>query len=203
MSRPWRSQPPRNREGDLAPLVSHYIDTFAPNRRRGLRWYASAGSLREAITRAATARTEDGPLESHQRRQGHALLRRWERRLQAVRGRIGLCASFDELHDCLWERRVPHVGPLTVYDTATRLGAFLGLRPRAVYLHTGALAGAKALGLDTTGGRVARHALPEPLRRLAPDEVEDFLCIYKGLLGGRRRFWPAGCLPPPRGRRVC
>ena len=40
------------------------------------------------------------------------------------------------------------IGSLTVYDTATRIGAFLKLEPDRVYLHAGTRDGARALGFD-------------------------------------------------------
>ena len=66
-----------------------------------------------------------------------------------------------------------------VYDTSLRVGAYLGLTPRFVYLHAGARAGAKALGLNAGTKKLAMSDLPHELQVLAPEEVEDFLCIYK------------------------
>ena len=43
-------------------------------------------------------------------------------------------------------------GKLAVYDTACRLGVYLGLGPEVVYLHAGTTKGAKALSLDTNRG---------------------------------------------------
>ena len=66
-----------------------------------------------------------------------------------------------------------------IYDTAHRIGAFLGLEPEHVYVHAGTTVGAKALGLKSIDGWVAMDDLPEVFRKLKPYEVEDFLCIYK------------------------
>jgi hypothetical protein len=67
---------------------------------------------------------------------------------------------------------------LAVYDTATRVGAFLRLQPKRVYLHAGTRQGARALGFRKRESLSARE-LPKALRRLSPDEIEDCLCIYK------------------------
>lgn len=71
------------------------------------------------------------------------------------------------------------IGKLTVYDTALRLGAYLGKRPQVVYLHRGTREGAKALGIGCERRVLETKELPEPLRELEPHELEDLLCIYK------------------------
>ena len=93
--------------------------------------------------------------------------------------------SFDDLFDLVDKHILPiqGIGPLTVYDTALRIGARLGLSPTRVYLHAGTRAGARELGLDAQRGTIEMDELPEPLRQLSPREAEDLLCIYKSWLG--------------------
>ncbi len=140
--------------------------------------------LRAAIEQAALARTAEGKCHGHQGRVGNGRLRHFEQALQRRRARIARCRSFDELHDLIWEHRTRGIGDLTVYDTSTRIGAFLGLAPEKVYLHAGARDGARALGLRETDGCVLREDLPRELRGMDAGRVEDFLCQYKGALRG-------------------
>lgn len=71
------------------------------------------------------------------------------------------------------------MGALTIYDTAVKIGAHLGLEPTSVYLHTGTRDGARALGLDVRGGTIPIDSLPPEFARLDADEIEDCLCMFK------------------------
>lgn len=81
---------------------------------------------------------------------------------------------------------IPGVGELMIYDTATRIGAHIGLAPTRVYLHAGTRAGLKSLGMSAGGATVELSELPRPLSRLTPAQVEDCLCLYKDKLGNVR-----------------
>ena len=71
------------------------------------------------------------------------------------------------------------IGEVMVYDTAHRIGSYLGLEPEYVYLHAGTRVGAVALGFDRSAGWIEIADLPAAFRRLKPSEIEDCLCIYK------------------------
>jgi len=77
---------------------------------------------------------------------------------------------------------VDGLGELYAYDTALRIGSFIGTFPETVYLHAGARVGAKALGVDTKVKSVELRSLPKPFHSLEPHQAEDVLCIYKKLL---------------------
>ena len=80
-------------------------------------------------------------------------------------------------------RAIRGIGDLTIYDTSLRIGAKLGLYPKAVYLHRGVISGAKALGLNYRQKSIPIKDIPEPIsNNLEPYEIEDFLCICKGEL---------------------
>jgi hypothetical protein len=85
------------------------------------------------------------------------------------------------LYDLVSEaiRDIEGIGPLTVYDTAHRIGACRGLSPKCVYVHAGVAKGAKALGLNPVHGKLALDQVPEELSELRPEQIEDCLCIYK------------------------
>lgn len=94
---------------------------------------------------------------------------------------IAQCEDFDGLFRVVDEEasRYNGIGDLAVYDIAMRIGVALGLSPDRVYLHAGAKQGARNLGIPSRSRSVPMMDLPEPLRRLSPDDVENFLCIYK------------------------
>ena len=61
-----------------------------------------------------------------------------------------------------------------------RIGAKLGLYPKAVYLHGEVISGAKALGLNYRQKSIPIKDIPEPISsNLEPYEIEGFFCRYK------------------------
>lgn len=139
-------------------------------------------SLELAVHHAALATDSRGKRYGHQCLIPQASLNSAKRILSQSLHQIEKCSSFHELHSWLTEvLGVVHgLGELYIYDTAFRLGAFRRLAPEFVYLHRGTRAGAQALGLGTSGGYLTVSDLPRSMRSLAPHEMEDFLCIYKG-----------------------
>jgi hypothetical protein len=182
----------------LERLIDQYQRRFAQHRQAERQRFIGMPDLATAIREAALARRADGKCEAHQRRVGLARLEPFEKSLQAARQAIARCRAFDELHAIVERCRTERVGPLAVYDAAVRIGAYLGMAPDKVYLHTGTRKGAKALGLETSQGCLDPDQLPRPLHRLSPDEIEDFLCIFKGSFRGRREP-RSGIGRPPKG----
>jgi len=108
---------------------------------------------------------------------------------------IKRCKTFDEIFTVVYESRINNFGPLAVYDTSLRLGAYFGHYPTVVYLHQGALEGAiQLLGKDLIEKAskyfcgdseypyIFADILPEPLNKLQPYHIENFLCINKNKL---------------------
>jgi hypothetical protein len=89
--------------------------------------------------------------------------------------------TFAELQDVLARAgdSIHGIGPLTVYDTATRIGAYLRLHPDRVFLHAGTRDGAKALGVSRGRTSVPISDLPAAFHQLTPAQAEDCLCIYE------------------------
>ena len=72
------------------------------------------------------------------------------------------------------------LGALTTYDIVAAIAAYLKLEPDEVYLHAGALEGARHLGIRVGGRRsIPVREMPPALGRLSPAEAEDVLRIYK------------------------
>ncbi len=188
---------------ELAKLIEHYKQRFGPRMAADRKFMKQSTSLAQALDRAANARGSDGRMQSHQWRIGAVTLRRWHIRLKKHLKATRACRSFDELHDLLWSLRLPRVGQLAVYDASVRLGHYLNLKPRAVYLHAGTRVGARNLGLPASGKTLAMRDLPAPLRRLSADHVENFLCIYKMAILKRTASAAVSCFPADRRDSIC
>ena len=116
---------------------------------------------------------------AHQRRIPRSALRQAKEALLKLD--FSAVHTFDELYNLVAKTIGPirSIGALTIYDTAHRIGAYLGLHPEFVYLHAGVCCGAEALDLDCKTNKLPMSALPKPFHRLRPDQAEDCLCIYK------------------------
>lgn len=96
-------------------------------------------SLPVAIEYAALYKLPDGHRHPHSYRRKLEALEEAYRRLRAIPGEMRKCSSFEALHDLVEReiRGICDIGPLTVYDVASRIGARLRLEPKKVYLHSG------------------------------------------------------------------
>jgi hypothetical protein len=167
----------------LAALVRAYIRNYREYRIEGMQFYVHQRSLRDAVDVAAACVLPDGKRHPHQRRIPAKALAEAQRRLLAVD--FSGCSSFEDLHDQVEQlvRDIHMIGPLTIYDVAHRIGAYMELEPEFVYLHRGVRTGARALGLGRGRSTLAISELPREMHLLSAAEAEDFLCIYKGDLG--------------------
>jgi len=165
-------------------IVRIYIALYRPHSDEELGSFRAEPTVAAAIERAGRAITPAGKRYSHQRRLPGALLAKAAKELR--RARVGHATSFDDLHERVASAiGVLHgIGELTVYDTALRIGAKLGLLPTKVYMHTGTREGARALGLNWKAMSLPVRELPPELRTLKPHEIEDCLCIFKDKLQG-------------------
>ncbi len=170
----------------LTQLIADYKRNYGDRQRARREPYRDFANLTEAI-RYATGSI--GKVPDHQRRVGRRILTQASNRLLRNQAQIEACESFDELLNRIEQQTadIRRFGSLAAYDTAWRLGMYLGLAPERVYLHAGTAKGAKALGLTTPRRYLEMHELPKPFRRLEPWECEDFLCIYKTSLAELKR----------------
>ena len=181
--------------------VSDYIAHHRDDAVAELDFYRAMPTLRRAIKAAALARTEDGGKHPHQWRIPCDVLREFGRCLSSREWELREAQSFDELHRVVREvgDRIHGVGVLAIYDTALRIGMKRNLLPTRVYLHRGTMSGAGALGIDRSCPVISVSELPEPFADLKPHEIEDCLCIFKGLLSGEKLLRPKGCRCSGRG----
>jgi hypothetical protein len=175
-------KPARPKKGaDLKALVRLYRRHNRPDAMRENEFFRTMPSLQLTIHHAALAIDHRGKRFGHQRLQQRSALERAKHSLVAIAKELKACKRFDELHAVI-ERTIRSIGGLRelyAYDTALRIGAFLGLAPEFVYLHRGTRVGARALGLNAKLPYLTVDQLPAELRTLSPPEAEDFLCIYK------------------------
>jgi hypothetical protein len=109
------------------------------------------------------------------------VLRKSARRLVSRAGALGAATSFNLLYGEVNRQigSIRGIGPWVVYDTALRIGPFLGLEPEHVYLHRGTREGARQVTPKWRQLTLEVTDLPEAFRTLRPHEIEDCLCVYK------------------------
>lgn len=204
--REFRVNPPREELDSLAAIVRDYSWRFPRSKRDMVwEWCRVAPSLRVAVERACASRSEDGKMHNHQSRVHESarnefclLILEWKRDIMRILN-AGMHKEyadykdpFDALHDLLDRIKPPGIGPVTVYDVATRIGAYLGVEPTSLYIHAGVRIGLNYLSWATIDPlatksfrRIDRipatvlHTLWPEFSELPPDEVEDFLCTYR------------------------
>jgi hypothetical protein len=165
-------------------IVNWYIQDRRVVERDELAFYRKQPSLHDAVHFGALAIRPNGKRHPHQSRRSPATLEAARDRLQ--QSNLRASQTFHQLYQAIEDAigGIHDIGPLTIYDTALRIGAFLGLEPEFIYLHRGTRDGARALGLDVRRDFLSVRDLPTPFQRLKPYEIEDCLCIYKHQLAG-------------------
>jgi hypothetical protein len=136
-------------------------------------------SWSEAVERAWRSKMIDRKMNSHQWRVGEKKL---EEGLKICQRYNRNPDSFNDFHDvyCWIEsitKNTDRLGSLTAYDVARRLGAWLDMQPKMVYLHRGTLKGARKLGIK--GEMVSLNDFPPEIQKLGATHAENFLCICK------------------------
>jgi hypothetical protein len=90
-------------------------------------------------------------------------------------------SSFSELIASIQHSKIKGIGDLTIYDTAQRIGNYLGIQPDKIYLHRGVRTGAEILLGKIKTKFIIKDQLPAPFSKsdLSAADFEDILCIYK------------------------
>jgi len=168
----------------LDEIVNAYIRDYRDGARMELDTFRREKNGASAIRRAALCEFPDGKRHPHQCLIPRLLLELAEERLQACAKRLADARDFDALHGIVKREigSVRGIGELMVYDIAHRLGAYFGKSPRLIYLHRGTKKGAAILGFK--GETLDPVMLPAAFSQLAPEEIEDCLCIYKDKFRG-------------------
>jgi hypothetical protein len=192
VTRDFKKRPPHwaAEEGvrpDLDDLVYDFSWRFPRSERDPVADYtAEARHLPEAISRACASRGADGKMSNHQSRvPEHSRIDLAER---LIDDGLTDVKDFDKLFDIVesYGQRINGIGPVTVYDVSYRIACYLDLPVQSLYLHAGVQEGAQrlyaALGrpmIVADKKRIERRNLPAELRKMDPNDVEDFMCTYR------------------------
>lgn len=200
----FSKEPPKEPLTSLRAIVEDFQWRYVDRKKTDqvIAFCANAPDFPTAVKRAVEARDALGKHHNHQSKVDIQSRRLFGRRIirRAQRGALDL-TEFDEMHDTLDDIKPFGIGPVTVYDVAVRIGAYLGIEPRSVYLHAGVRQGYKSMvdallrvegvAPDTEQMYDARRwpsvplaYFPTPLRDMRADDVEDILCTYRGVFEG-------------------
>ena len=162
-------------------IIKAYIRYNRPVSLDEHQYYRDLNSFNEALEKAATARTRENKCHDHQRRVGYETMRVFLEKLKPFAKEIKAQKTFDGLFNIIESvgKQIHGIGELTIYDTAHRIGIYLGLEPTEVYIHAGTRQGAVAIGFCDNRKTIKKSELPQEFSVLAPHEIEDCLCIYK------------------------
>lgn len=190
----WKKRPPREPMTTLAALVRDFVWRFPRERRDTvITLCAAADTFEEAVWLATNSIGETGKMWSHQvkvRRTSRDEFARLIIRDQDIIDKW--CGDFWELHMHLDKIRPWGIGELTAYDVAVRIGAYLGMEPHLLYLHTGVMEGWLALIRRFPERRFSENHyrilkavdasdLYPPLLTVSIDDAEDFICTYRSV----------------------
>ena len=218
----WRLNPPDEIVDSLAAIVRDYVKRF-PRCKRDMVWEycRTAPDLVTAIERACASLGLDGKMHNHQTRVAYAARNEFASRIIRQKREIKIISKtvyhggtyldrmeaaaltkgdrvlpdsrFDAVHDLLDDIKPAGIGPVTLYDVATRVCAYLDIHPTSLYVHAGVRHGLMYLcmampervaplkavwKLERITGEQLTHWWPE-FTDLPPDEVEDLLCTYR------------------------
>lgn len=183
--------PPKRPLTSLDAIVDDWIFRFGANgvqkERRDLvvEYCAAAPNFAKAVRRACGSREEGGKMHNHQSRVTEAARAHYAEAIIA-RKAVRDSTTFDELHDYCEAiaSDLDGIGPVTIYDVATRIAAYMKLEVESLYLHAGVRIGYQLLYGRRSPDlkRIPRRDLPEQLQRIPADECEDMLCAYREFL---------------------
>lgn len=202
----FSKEPPREPLTNLKAIRDDFQWRYVERKKTDqvIKFCGESTTLDQAVERAVRARDAAGKHHNHQskvdltaRLKFGAIIVRgkkdWLGRIHAAKeDGLEWLTPFDAMHDWFDSVKPYGIGPVTVYDVAVRVGAFLEVEPKQVYMHAGVRQGLKALeealGNHPAGKRLAgahklprvpMYLFPQPLRKLPADDVEDILCTYR------------------------
>ncbi|HNN82507.1 MAG TPA: hypothetical protein PKL30_26765 [Leptospiraceae bacterium] len=175
---------------NLKSLVEEYKKKYLIERQREQKAYTLNRTLEDVVNNASLGKLSNGKKDLHARRIPLNLLRQANKRLMKKVPDLKKCKNFEELFLEVEKSIVDikGIGKLTIYDIALKIGLFNKIFPEFVYLHSGALAGAKKIFKDRKGiKKLKREEFPLEMQELSCGDIENFLCIYKDDLSNRYR----------------
>lgn len=194
----------KNRSSEIIKIYKNY---YLKNPDKIIANAKEQKNLVNAIEVAALSIDKNGNKHSHQYRIPNLVLKEWADILIQNNKKIGNAKTFDELLNILKELTIKGIGELSVYDCATRIGAYLKLFPEKIYLHAGTRTGAFRLLGKISGDYIEKNQLPASFRRddLSCAEIEDILCIFKDELDSSisQEIFKSKCLKKNKEKKSC
>jgi len=181
-----KKTPPREPLTSLESLVLDFLWRESTLRRDTIPSLCrEAPSLEDAIWLATDSIGRTGKMYSHQvkvrKSSRDALAEIMIRKMRPRR-----LSSFHELFLFTRANAPWGIGELTIYDVALRVGAYLNLEPKRLYLHTGvregitSLANAARENISVKAPWIISPDIPWRFEDyMTWDDTEDFLCTYR------------------------
>jgi len=183
----------------LDKLVNDYRVNHLLREQSDLDAYKASPNFDYLLMRAITGLTEEGKRHSHKYRISQSTFRSVYKYLKEKENEFRACKTFEEVLAIIYFGRLDGFcagfGPLSIYDTALCIAAYLNIYPEFIYLHCGAEQGAiNLLGLERLNEKASFYLddlefsyllpmdFPLEVQELSPFHIENFLCIYKDLL---------------------
>lgn len=143
--------------------------------------YRDLSSLEEAIKKAALAEDVNSKMNGHQRRIGYKKCEEGLIALKTKEIEFTQVKTFTDLMDItdVIAQSTKRLGALWSYDTSLRIGFYLDIHPKHVYVQSGVRKGVVKMFQDMK--RIPRKMNPElfpKLKDLEPFEIENFLCVW-------------------------
>jgi len=169
----------------LKSAVKNYIETNRPRNKAEFAWFTEQESLEAAVRAAALGSFTGAKKTSRPSRRGtdEAFKLAEETLVQRIDA-LQSARTFDAVLETVERAVLPIAGlnDLYAYKTAMRIGAFLNLWPKHIYLFTSTRNGAKQLGIVTKKRLLLFNTMPEPLLDLEPYEIEETLSSFRQLI---------------------
>lgn len=172
----------------LEAIVNDFSKHHKDDADAELNYYsAKTNTFATVVKKASRFEYQRSKKHPHQHRINLTAANKFKQKLHAIKeSELKKPRHFDELLNYLNGKlgKILGIGDLTIYDTATRLGAYFELSPQVVYLHTGTRQGAINLLGDSASRKayLSRDELPNQFGSLNADQIENLLCIYKDQL---------------------
>lgn len=160
-------------------IIRDYLTYYNGQNDTWLRDCRNAKDFTSAVEMAGMSRDLDNDKHPHQFRVPNDVLRKFTDRLLRQSEAMLLCKSFEQLQKIVVSCRVKGIGTLTIYDTAQRIGANIGIEPRRVYLHQGTKVGAERYFQRTLSADSVDKSEFKEFSKMSCAAIEDIMCIYK------------------------
>ncbi|EDP97789.1 hypothetical protein U8527_05545 [Kordia algicida OT-1] len=114
-------------------IINHYKADIKMYPDNWISHCAQQNSIEEAIFVAATAKNQEGKKNPHQYRLKPIILEKFAVHLSDHASKLKQATSFDDLLKKITTYKIKGIGTLALYDTAERIGAYLGIFPDKIY----------------------------------------------------------------------